>query len=278
MKQQKRISERASTFNPRDNIAKLIEEFDGDRDFITSLARGLTVMQAFSQRVRQLTVSQISSQVGISRAAVRRSLLTLVKLGFACTHDEQHYFLSPKVLSLGHAYFSSTPLARVAQPALEHLSTLLYESCSIATLDRYEVFYMARAAVSRIMSVDLKVGSRLPAFCTSMGRVLLADLPMDRLEKYLKNVTLTQYTDRTVDSTVRLQRVLEITKRQGYAIVDQELEIGLRSLAVPIRNRSGETVAALNVGCHAQRINLREMQTIFLPHMQEAARTIAAKL
>lgn len=278
MEQQKRIIERANTFNPRDNISKLIEEFDGDRDFVTSLARGLAVMQAFSQRARQLTVSQISSQVGISRAAVRRSLLTLVKLGFAGTHDEQHYFLSPKVLSLGNAYFSSTPLARVAQPVLERLSTLLYESCSIATLDRYEVFYMARAAVSRIMSVDLKVGSRLPAFCTSMGRVLLADLPADRLEKYLKNVALTRYTDKTVDSTVRLERALEITKRQGYAIVDQELELGLRSVAVPIRNNSGETVAALNVGCHAQRVTLREMQTTFLPHMQEVARIIGAKL
>ncbi|HEY4355233.1 MAG TPA: IclR family transcriptional regulator C-terminal domain-containing protein [Acidobacteriaceae bacterium] len=278
MEQQKRISERASTFNPRDNIANLIEEFEGDRDFVTSLARGLTIMQAFSQRARQLTVSQISAQVGVSRAAVRRSLLTLVKLGFAGTSDDQHYFLCPKVLSLGHAYFSSTPLARVSQPALENLSALLHESCSIATLDHYDVFYMARAAVSRIMSVDLKVGSRLPAFCTSMGRVLLADLPADRLEKYLKNVVLTQYTDKTVDSTVRLQRLLEITKRQGFTITDQELEIGLRSLAVPIRNRSGETVAALNVGCHAPRVNLREMQTVFLPHMQETARVIGAKL
>jgi IclR family pca regulon transcriptional regulator len=278
MEQQKRISERSSTFSPRDNIANLIKEFDGDRDFVTSLARGLTVMQAFSQRARQLTVSQISTQVGISRAAVRRSLLTLVKLGFAGTNDDQHYFLCPKILSLGHAYFSSTPLARVAQPVLEHLSALLYESCSIATLDRYEVFYMARAAVSRIMSVDLKVGSRLPAFCTSMGRILLADLPESRVERYLKNVAMTRYTDKTVDSPVRLRKILEATKRQGYAIVDQELEIGLRSLAVPIRNGAGETVAALNVGCHAQRINLREMQTVFLPHMLEAAQVIGAKL
>lgn len=278
MQQQKRVSERASTFSARDNIARLVDEFDGDRDFITSFARGLAVMQAFSQRHRQLTVSQISIQIGISRAAVRRSLLTLVKLGFAGTYDEQHYFLCPKILSLGQAYFSSTPIARVAQPVLEQLSGILYESCSIATLDRYEVFYMARAAVSRIMSVDLKVGSRLPAFCTSMGRVLLADLSPERLEKYLDHVVLTQYTDKTVDSIARLRRVLEVTKRLDYAIVDQELEIGLRSLAVPIRNAAGNVAAALNVGCHAQRVAIREMQQTFLPHMQKAALAIGAKL
>jgi IclR family pca regulon transcriptional regulator len=277
MQQQKLIDDRTSTFSTRDNIAKLVDEFEGDRDFIVSFARGLAIMQAFSQRNRQLTVSQISTQISVSRAAVRRSLLTLVKLGFAGTHDEQHYFLCPKVLSLGQAYFSSTPIARVAQPVLEQLSGILYESCSIATLDRYEVFYMARAAVSRIMSVDLKVGSRLPAFCTSMGRVLLANLPPERLEKYLEHVVMTRYTDKTVDSVARLRRVLDATKRLDYAIVDQELEIGLRSLAVPIRNSGGDTIAALNVGCHAQRINIREMQMTFLPHMQRAAIVIGTK-
>jgi IclR family pca regulon transcriptional regulator len=128
------------------------------------------------------------------------------------------------------------------------------------------------------MSVDLKVGSRLPAFCTSMGRVLLANLPPERLEKYLEHVVMIRYTDKTVDSVARLRRVLDATKRLDYAIVDQELEIGLRSLAVPIRNSAGDTIAALNVGCHAQRINIREMQMTFLPHMQKAALVIGTKL
>src|ERR1700747_2502566 len=132
----------------RENSLKIDVGGESDRDFVTSLARGLAVMQAFSQRKRYMTVSQISVHVGISRAAVRRSLLTLVKLGFAGTHDEQHYYLCPKVYSLGHAYFATTPIARAAQPILEELSGILNESCSVATLDQYEVLYVARAAVS----------------------------------------------------------------------------------------------------------------------------------
>jgi IclR family pca regulon transcriptional regulator len=262
----------------RENLARVIAENNEDRDFVASLARGLAVMQAFSQRKRQLTVSQISALVGISRAAVRRSLLTLLKLGFAGTQDEHHYYLCPKVLSLGQAYFSSTPIARVAQPVLEQLSGILYESCSIATLDQYEVFYVARAAVSRIMSIDLSVGSRLPAFCTSMGRVLLAHLAPEHLDNYLNHVVLTRYTDKTVVSVARLRRILEIVKGSDYAIVDQELELGLRSMAVPIRNAAGEVIAALNVGCHAPRIATREMQTTFLPHLRKAALEIGAML
>jgi IclR family pca regulon transcriptional regulator len=268
----------ATAGSVRENLARVIAENDQDRDFVASLARGLAVMQAFSQRKRQLTVSQISALVGISRAAVRRSLITLQRLGFAGTQDEHHYFLCSQVLSLGQAYFSSTPIARVAQPVLEQLSGILYESCSIATLDQYEVFYVARAAVSRIMSIDLSVGSRLPAFCTSMGRVLLAHLAPNHLDNYLNHVVLTRYTDKTVVSVARLRRILEIVKRSDYAIVDQELEIGLRSLAVPIRNAAGDVVAALNVGCHAQRIATREMQTTFLPHLRKAALEIGAKL
>lgn len=262
----------------RVRLTELIEKHSSDRDFVTSLARGLAVMQAFSHRKRQLTVSQISVLIGISRAATRRSLHTLVKLGFAGTHDEQHYFLCPQVLSLGNAYFSSTPIARVAQPVLEHLSGELYESCSIATLDQYEVFYVARAAVSRIMSVDLRVGSRLPAFCTSMGRVLLAHLPAERLEQYLSHAVLTPYTDRTVVLPARLKQILGSVRRNGFAIVDQELELGLRSLATSIRNRDGEVVAALNVGCHAQRVTIRELQNTFLPYLKRASIAIGARL
>jgi IclR family pca regulon transcriptional regulator len=249
-----------------------------DGDFMTSLARGLAVMQAFSEHKRQLTVSQISMQTGISRAAVRRCLYTLVKLGFAGSHDQKHFFLAPKVLSLGHAYFSSAPLAKIAQPVLQRLSGVLAESCSVATLQDAEILYIARAAVSRIMSIDLHVGSRLPAYCTSMGRVLLANLASEQLDAYLKAVTLTRFTDRTIVSVAKLKAVLELVRRNGYAIVDQELELGLRSLAVPIRNSMGEVLAALNVGCNAQRVSIRELQTTFLPHLRDAAREIQAML
>jgi len=251
---------------------------DSDGDFMTSLARGLTVMQAFSQAGQQLTVSSISKQTGISRAAVRRCLYTLSKLGFAGSYDQKQYFLRPKVLALGHAYFSSNPLAKVAQPVLERVSRTLAESCSVATLQDLEVFYIARAAVSRIMSIDLHVGTRLPAYCTSMGRVLLANLPEEQLRAYFAQATLARKTDRTVTSIAKLKAILEQVRRSGYAIVDQELEIGLRSLAVPIRNARGEAIASMNVGCHAQRISLRDMQTTFLRTLREAAREIEMML
>ena len=249
-----------------------------DGDFMTSLARGLEVMQSFSGKNRQMTISQISIRTGISRAAVRRCLYTLSKLGFAGSYDQKHFFLSPKVLSLGHAYFSSTPLTQIAQPILDRLSAALSESCSVATLQGSEVIYIARAAVSRIMSIDLHVGSRLPAYCTSMGRVLLANLPPDQLRSYFAGAALVGRTDRTVISVAKLKSILELVKRNCYAIVDQELEVGLRSMAVPIRNSNEVVIAALNVGCHAQRISIREMQATFLPQLREAARDIESML
>ncbi|HWR17690.1 MAG TPA: IclR family transcriptional regulator C-terminal domain-containing protein [Terriglobales bacterium] len=263
---------RAASEENHDSPENGAKEVDGD--FMTSLARGLSVIQAFSQHKRQLTVSQISILTGISRAAVRRCLHTLSKLGFAGTHDQQHYYLRPKVLSLGQAYFSSTPLGKVAQPVLDHLSTELSESCSVATLEDFEVFYIARAAVSRIIAIDLRVGSRLPAYCTSMGRVLLAYLRPEEVDAYLARGPFPPRTDRTVVSVAKLKHVLETVRRNEYALVDQELEVGLRSLAVPIRASSGEVVAALNVGCHAQRTSVREMQTAFLPLLRRAATEI----
>src|SRR5579872_458081 len=151
-------------------VSEQIDPYRGDPNFMTSLARGLAVIQAFSQCQRELTVSQITAKTGLSRAAVRRCLYTLNKLGFAASNDSRHFHLLPRVLALGHSYISSMPLAAMAQPILENVSHILHESCSIATLDRTDIVYIARANVTRIMSIDLVVGSRLPAFCTSMGR------------------------------------------------------------------------------------------------------------
>ncbi|HWX38596.1 MAG TPA: helix-turn-helix domain-containing protein, partial [Candidatus Sulfotelmatobacter sp.] len=173
------------------------DAFTGDPNFMTSLARGLAVIQAFSQRRHHLTISQVSTTTGLSRAAVRRCLYTLAKLGFAGSDDNRHFFLRPRILALGHSYISSMPLATAAQPVLEHISHLLHESCSIATLDGVEIVYIARANVTRIMSIDLGVGSRLPAFCTSMGRAILANLPPEELESVLSRVEFKRYTERT---------------------------------------------------------------------------------
>ncbi len=264
----------AGLVEPVPTPAPQYDKLHGDPNFMTSLARGLAVIQAFSQTKRQQTISQISSKTGFSRAAVRRCLYTLSKLGFAGSEDNRHFHLRPRVLTLGHSYISSMPLAVAAQPVLEHVSHVLHESCSIATLDGPEIVYIARANVTRIMSIDLGVGSRLPAFCTSMGRILLADLPPEKLEELLASIEFTRYTERTVASAEKLRQILRMVQRNGYSFIDQELEHGLRSLAVPIRNPTGKVVAALNVGAHAQRISLQDLLMRFLPHLKAAAQEL----
>ena len=254
------------------------DAFTGDPNFMTSLARGLAVIQAFSQRRHHLTISQVSTTTGLSRAAVRRCLYTLAKLGFAGSDDNRHVFLRPRILALGHSYISSMPLATAAQPVLEHISRQLHESCSIATLDGVDIVYIARANVTRIMSIDLGVGSRLPAFCTSMGRAILANLPPEELEAILARVEFKRYTERTITNPAKLTQALRQIRRDGYSIIDQELEHGLRSMAVPIQNPSGKVVAALNIGAHAQRVSIQDMQTKFLPHLRAAAQELCLLL
>ena len=177
--------------------AKRIQAFTGDPDFMTSLARGLAVVQAFQERKRHLTIAQISHRTEIPRAAVRRCLHTLIKLGYATT-DGRTYSLLPKVLTLGHAYLSSTPLAVSAQPYLDRISDQLHEACNMATLEGDDILYIARSAtVQRLISVDLSVGGRLPAYCTSMGRILLAALDDATLHEYLEHADLQAKTSRT---------------------------------------------------------------------------------
>jgi IclR family pca regulon transcriptional regulator len=249
--------------------------FAGDPNFMTSLARGLAVIQAFSDGKRPLTNSQLSAKTSLSRAAVRRCLYTLMKLGFAASDDSRHFYLRPRIQALGHSYISSMPIASAAQPVLEHVSRQLHESCSIATLDGLDIIYVARVNVTRIMAVDLRVGSRLPAFCTSMGRVLLANLPPEEQEACIARIQFTPMTDRTVRSREKLRQILKQVRRNGYAIVDQELELGLRSLAVPIQSPVGRVVAALNVGTHPQRVAIQDLQARFLPHLQAAAQELS---
>ena len=258
--------------------AARIESLAGDPSFMTSLARGLTVIEAFSGNRHQPTAAVLSAQTGLSRAAVRRCLYTLKRLGFVDSDDERHFYLRPSVLSLGYSYLYSTPLANATQPVLERVSRLLHESCSIATLEGDDIVYVARAPVTRIMSVDLRIGSRLPAFCTSMGRVLLANAAPERLRAYVARLTLKRYTDRTITSKEKLLRSLQTIKRDGHAIVDQELEIGLLSVAVPLRDSSGAVVAALNASTHAQRVSRQEVQTRFLPALLATAQELSLLL
>ncbi|WP_177410602.1 pca regulon transcriptional regulator PcaR [Pseudomonas sp. SDI] len=258
--------------------AKRIQAFTGDPDFMTSLARGLAVVQAFQERKRHLTIAQISHRTEIPRAAVRRCLHTLIKLGYATT-DGRTYSLLPKVLTLGHAYLSSTPLAVSAQPYLDRMSDQLHEACNMATLEGDDILYIARSAtVQRLISVDLSVGGRLPAYCTSMGRILLAALDDATLHEYLEHADLQAKTSRTVHDPQALLEILQQVREQGWCVVDQELEQGLRSIAVPVYDASGQVLAALNVSTHAGRVSRSELEQKFLPIMLAASRDLSTQL
>lgn len=255
-----------------------LDEFSGDPNFMTSLARGLLVIQSFSPQSPQMTISQLSVKTGLSRAAVRRCLYTLSKLGFAGIEDGSRYALRPRMLTLSNTYSASNSLSTAAQPILERMSAVLRESFSVATLDGDDIVYIARSSVSRVMTDDLHIGSRLPAYCTSMGRVLLAYLPADQLEQYLTRVVLTAHTPRTVSSVEKLRLALRNVRRHGYALVDQEYEIGLRSIAVPVYAPTGRVVATLNLSGSAPRMPAYEMQSRFLPHLRTAAAELGAFL
>lgn len=263
---------------PKTTPAASLDIYTGDPNFMTSLARGLIVIQAFTQQSPQMTISQLSLKTGLSRAAVRRCLYTLTKLGFAGAEDGSRYSLRPRMLTLSHTYTASNTLSSAAQPILERMSSALRESFSVATLDGEDIVYIARTSVSRVMSVDLHIGSRLPAYCTSMGRVLLAYLPTDQLESYLAKVVLTPYTTRTVNSIEKLRLLLRNVRRNGYALCDQEFEVGLRSLAVPVYSSSGRAVATINLSGNAPRMSVIDMQTRFLPHLRNAANELGVFL
>ncbi len=264
---------------PRATPASTLDQYQGDPNFMTSLARGLIVIQAFTQQSPQMTISQLSVKTGLSRAAVRRCLYTLSKLGFAGAEDGQRYALRPRMLSLSHTYTTSSTLSTAAQPILERMSQTFRESFSVATLDGNEIVYIARTQVpSRVMAVDLHIGSRLPAYCTSMGRVLLAYLPPEQLEAYLARVDLVPHTTRTIATVDKLRAALRTVRRLGYALVDQELEVGLRSLAVPVYAPSGRVVATVNLSGNAPRMPVFDMQTHFLTPLRNAAAELSAFL
>jgi IclR family transcriptional regulator, pca regulon regulatory protein len=258
--------------------AKRIEGLSGDPNFMTSLARGLAVINAFQERKRHLTIAQISHRTEIPRAAVRRCLYTLMRLGYVTT-DGRTYSLLPKVLTLGHAYLSSTPLAVSAQPFLDRISEQLHEACNLASLEGDEVLYLARSAIpQRLISVDLSVGSRLPAYCTSMGRILLAALDDTSLRDYLNHADLQPKTSRTLHSAEALWECLQTVRAQGWCVVDQELEQGLRSIAVPVRDAAGHVLAAMNVSTHASRVSRQDLETRFLPALLAASRELSLQL
>lgn len=267
------------TTAPDEREPSISEQIDAltDPSFMTSLARGLAVLQAFSDARKPQTIAQISQKTGIPRAAVRRCLYTLQQLGYADA-ELNNYTLRPKVLTLGYSYLSSTPLTISAQPYLNNISGALNESSSLAVLDEDEVLYVARAATSRVMSVALNAGSRLPAYCTSLGRVMLAHLPQDQLDAYLERTRLKPVTANTVTTPQKLREVLAGVRQAGYAVNDEELEVGLRSIAVPVRGASGRVLAALNVGAQASRASVQQLEKEFLPVLLRGAQELSILL
>ncbi len=247
------------------------------KQYLQSLERGMAVIQVFSRDHPALTLSEVARLTGITRATARRILLTLERLGHVRS-DGRHFSLTPRVLSLGWAYLSSLNLWELAQPLMEDLARQTKESCSAAALDLPDIVYIARVPTRRIMSITLGVGTRLPAHATSMGRVLLADLPRDELERFLSETPLRRLTERTITDPGLLEEALEEVRAQGWALVDEELEIGLRSIAAPIRGADGRVVAAMNLSAAAPRVSVAELRTRFLPELLQTAELISTSL
>ncbi len=254
-----------------------IEPAESRPDFVNSLARGLDVIRAFSRDAPEMTLTEVAARTKLSRAAARRFLLTLETLGYVCT-DGRKFRLAPRILDLGFAYLSSVNIWDAAMPHMEAVSSELDESCSACVIEGCEIVYVARVPTRRVMSVSLNLGARLPAVATALGRVLLSCLPPDKARERVMTCPHRGYTACTVTDRARLWEILCEVRQQGWSLVDQELEEGLRSIAVPLRGKSGRVVAAMNVSAHANRVSVERMQGDYLPVLQRAASEIAHAL
>lgn len=245
--------------------------------FVRSFERGLAVIRAFDAEHPELTLSEVARHTDLTRAAARRFLLTLFDLGYVTT-DGRMFRLTPRVLELGYSYLSSFTLPEIAEPHLEQLVAQIRESSSLCVLDGDDIVYVARVPTHRIMTATITVGTRFPAHVTSVGRVLLAQLPDQEIDARLGRADLRALTARTIVSADLLRTELRRVRRQGYAIVDQELEEGLRSVAVPVRDRDGEVVAAVNIPVHASRNSVDSVRRDLLPHLLATVARIEADL
>lgn len=248
-----------------------------DRDHVGSLAKGLGVLEIIAGRPQGLSLSEVGEAAGLTRAGARRLLLTLVAEGYA-VQDGRRFRLSPRLLGLARTWLQGTSLWTYAEPQMRGVAERLGESCSAAVLSGQDILYVARVAGPRILSVALHVGARLPAWCTAMGRILLAGLPEDQLDRHLAEAKIEARTPRTLTDRDAVRGAIAAARAQGYAVLDQELELGLLSLAVPIRDRSGAVVAAVNVSSQAGRVDVAEMERRMLPPLREAQQTIEAFL
>lgn len=248
-----------------------------ERDMMGGLAKGLRVIEAFSAERPRLSISDAAEIAGLDRATTRRCLLTLSELGYAA-YDGKFFTVTPKVLRLGTGCLATMPLPRIVQPLLDRLSEEIGQSTSVSILDETEIVYVARAAQQRVMSIALMPGSRLPAYCTSMGRVLLSAQTAERQHDILEASGLVARTDKTMTGMDALLAEIEVTGHRGYALIDQEVEIGLRSIAVPLKSVRSQTVAALNVGLAASVASMEDLVERYLPALLAVQRELARML
>jgi IclR family pca regulon transcriptional regulator len=244
-------------------------------DFVAAFARGLAVIRAFGDKGDALTLSEAAARAGLSRAGARRLLHTLHALGYA-EQREREFQLTPRILELGYAYVSSMPLWQSAKPVLEELAARVGEACSVTVLDRTDVVYVLRVESPRMLSMRVEVGSRLPAYACSMGRVLLAGLSPPQLQAYFREAELRAYTRHTVTDKARLLQLVAEAKRDGWAYADGELEEHVCGISAPVIGRDGKVIAAVSIASNPGRLQRRQFETRVLPQLRNAVARMQA--
>ncbi len=247
-----------------------------DKEFLTTFARGLQVIKSFDAQSPSMTLTQVANKNGLARASARRFLLTLQKLGYVSCEDK-FFRLTPRVLDLGYSYLSSLNFAETITPFLKDAAEQLGESCSATVLDDQDVVYIARIPRAGLIPINLQIGARLPAYATSSGRVLLANLSAETLNDYMTNLSYRQLTPNTL-SVEQLKVQIETVREQGFAIVDQELELGMRAVSVPVYDRAQQVRFAINISCHASSHSLIDIEREFVPVLRDAAKRISQVL
>lgn len=248
------------------------------KDTVKSLARGLSIIRAFDAESPEMTLSEVANKANMTRAGARRFLLTLTALGYIAK-DGRKFRLTPKILTLGYAFMSSLPLAELAQPFLDQVTRDTGESSSMAVLDKFDITYITRSRARHLLMVGVHVGTRLPTCTTSMGRILLSTLDNTALARYLDELHMEQYTVRTITTTLALRVEIERARDQGYYVLDQELEIGLRSIAVPVFGQDeGKMVAAINIATNAATVSKKRLLSDFLPILRRASEEIRSAI
>jgi len=274
----KTVSPRTATTNDRHKSSKRTPTRSGkDREYVAGLEKGLAVIEAFGLRHPRLTLSEAAQMTGLTRASARRCLLTLTKLGYA-SFDGRYFRLAPRALRLGQAFLNSNDVAKVAQPVLESISERTHESASVAILDGAETVFIARATTRMSLSIGVSIGTRLPVHCSATGRVLLAGLSDKEVEALFRRTPPRKLTPKTIVAVDALVAEVRRARAEGYAISDEEIELGLRSIAVPIRNSEGEVLAAMSLSVRTQRMRRDEMVKTLLPALEAGRRALTDAL